>query len=416
MRTVTIADPSGYATGAAVATREASDHFGAEILRQRAARLRSAMKLRNLDALVLYSGPSWHGAGSATLGNVRYLTDVTDAWRGLTLVLPLEGEPALLLPGADTLMRQELWVGDVRVHRPVEHGRVARSIIEERCGASGRAGLVGRQEMPAPAYVELTGEQGRWAFEDADDVLGRLRMIKGPEEIARHRAAALLSDAMSDAGVESCRRPAERTWRIMADMESAARIRGAEYARTWISAAPNLEYLTRFPSDDKRQLRSGDQIMIGNYVTFDGYWGHSLRLGFKGTPTPQFRRVVQLLHEVQEAGFSKLRPGIPVGEIHRSMVKEVDRYFPGTGWGRSGHGLGLDYSDPIISDYFPDSDFAPPPTHGEVLLEPGMVLELHPGFRAPALGCNAPKIGDMCLITKDGYERLTQFPREVFEA
>lgn len=387
-----------------------------EVLEARTARLRDAARALGLDALVLYSSASWHGSGSATVGNVRYLTEVTDAWRGLVLVLPTAGEPALLLPGADTVMRQDVWVPDIRVERPVDQGRVARAILNDKVGPAGRAGIIGGSEMPAPTYQGLTEGKGRWVFEAADALLGRLRMVKGPEEIERHRIAARLSDAMCEAALAACRRRGAWTWQVMAAMESAARMRGAEYARTWISAAPNLEYLTRFPSDDKRQFQPGDQIMVGTYVTFDGYWGHALRTGFKGKVTPNFRRVVELLDEVQAAGFAKLRPGVPVAEIHTAMVETINRHFPGTAWGRSGHGLGLDYSDPIISDYFPDSDFPPPQTHGEILLEPGMVLELHPGFHAPELGCTAPKIGDMCLITETGYERLSRFPREIFDA
>ena len=46
-----------------------------------------------------------------------------------------------------------------------------------------------------------------------------------------------------------------------------------------------------------------------------------------------------------------------------------------------------------------------------IQIEPGMLLELHPNVFIPDEAAGA--IGDMVLVTEDGYEILNGFPREL---
>ena len=46
-----------------------------------------------------------------------------------------------------------------------------------------------------------------------------------------------------------------------------------------------------------------------------------------------------------------------------------------------------------------------------IQIEPGMLLELHPNVFLPNEAAGA--IGDMVLVTEDGYEILNAFPREL---
>lgn len=400
-------------------------------LRQRTARVRRAMKARGLDALVLFSYPVSVGYTSATLGNVRYLTDRTDHTLPLILVLPLATEPALVTAMSYHLQMQEqepLWIKDVRVAPvvgPVDsyrnYGVAVRRILEERCGSRGRVGLVGAGEMPAAAYLALTAPPCLWEFEGADELIARERMIKGPEEIERMRTAAQICDAMQQTALESARTPGKTAFQLLVDMEYTGRTRLAEHARVALAAGPETGFPIHFASENNRALESGDRIITAVVAVFDGYWGHSNRLGFKGRPSAQFRKVFEILLEAQEAGIAKLRPGVPLAEVPQAMLEVTHKHLPGGEFARVGHGLGLDYSEPLVSDYFRHADFlrsgqtVREPDAG-LLLEPGMVLELHPDLAAPSLGSRWAVLGDVWLVTATGGERLTQFPREIFEA
>jgi Xaa-Pro aminopeptidase len=73
-----------------------------------------------------------------------------------------------------------------------------------------------------------------------------------------------------------------------------------------------------------------------------------------------------------------------------------------------GHGLGLEYNDPMVADVlrgWSESD--------EILVQPGMIMELHPNFHTAKLGMTV--IGDMVLVTETGNEILTGLPRQLYE-
>jgi len=103
--------------------------------------------------------------------------------------------------------------------------------------------------------------------------------------------------------------------------------------------------------------------------------------------------------------------------------KILDRYYPGAReqdwyWLKTGHSLGLDYSDPILSSVFPTpaamrKDANPQGTEKGACIQimPGMLFELHPNIFLPGEATAA--IGDMVLVTETGHEILTRFPRDL---
>ena len=66
----------------------------------------------------------------------------------------------------------------------------------------------------------------------------------------------------------------------------------------------------------------------------------------------------------------------------------------------AGHGIGRDVHEPPFLGADDDT-----------LLEPGMVLDFEPTMRVAGVG--SVNIEDMVLITDNGCEPLTKFPREL---
>ena len=166
------------------------------VFEQRVARTRAEMARQELEALVIFSDPSSYGIGRSTLGHIRYLTGWTDPFSPSMLILPVEGEAALLVTMPFDLAATEesdLWVKDVRCDPPGLHGAVARVILEEREITNARVGIVGGDDMPAPVYRDLVSMPFSGDFQPADSLLLGIRVIKGPEEIELQRQAAFLA-------------------------------------------------------------------------------------------------------------------------------------------------------------------------------------------------------------------------------
>ena len=397
--------------------------IGVERLQERTQKVRKAMQASGLDALVICANPTRLGCGS-NAGSLRYLTNWTSPFDSTVLVLPLAADPVLIVGSPldqDRVVNQVLtWVRDTRVDS-LNKGAVAREIILERCGSAAKVGLVGRTVMPGPEYLALTEGATQASFADADRLVQALRLVKEAEEIELHRKAAAISDAMHEGLATRARSDDVWEWELRSAMEQAAVERRVEYGHCWLGIGPMAgDTQTYFSWENRRKLQVGDQIFSGTYVIFDGYWGHSIRGGFKGKPSAKFLQAYDILTQALEAGTTMLKPGTPVVDVARAITAAVQRHTPGIDgvWMRSGHGLGLDYAEPLVSDCFPylkawGSSGREPDT--TLLLQPGMVLELHPSLKAPDLGCNNGALGDMVLITDSGYETLTQFPREPFQ-
>ena len=397
-----------------------------EIIARRVGKVGQQMAERGLDALVVFSAPTDLGLATSTSGHIRYLSDHADKYTPSLMVLPQKGEPALVMGhfGKRGAQEKSIWVKDIREEWITpNYGRLAREFLQERGINSGRIGLVGRAEMWAPMYQGLTAEPCPWEFEDADGILAELRIIKEPQEIDLHRTAAKISDNMLYAVMNGARMPGKLGWQLMADLEYEARSMDAEYAAGWLATGPLPDFITvKLSPHNREKIQNGDRVQAGTYVTYEGYWGHGIRMGYKGKASPDLNRYFEAILEVQNAGMRELVPGKPLRAAAKAMEVAVEENCPYERGHdlmrfRPGHGLGLNYSDPLVTDAFPQPEHwsaGPESAHeSKLTVQPGMVIELHPNFSVPELGVIS--IGDMVLVTESGPELLTKIPRELFD-
>jgi Xaa-Pro aminopeptidase len=141
------------------------------------------------------------------------------------------------------------------------------------------------------------------------------------------------------------------------------------------------------PEESWRRLETGDQIISGLYLQYQGYWGHEIRMGWKGRVPDRVREHHRRMREVLEGACEEVRPGREVVDLAHYFKTALGRAFPGYGalTFRPAHGIGLDYSERPITDFFPQPYAAVKgPRPPRLLFEPGMVLELHPNVMDPA--------------------------------
>ncbi|WP_447983030.1 M24 family metallopeptidase [Nitrospira sp. Nam74] len=139
------------------------------------------------------------------------------------------------------------------------------------------------------------------------------------------------------------------------------------------------------------------------------YFADMSRTIVKGTPSPELKKLYQIVKDAQEEAITKIHDGADGAKIHQGICDRFDAagyrtgvvngrmegYFHGTG-----HGVGLDIHE------------APRISRTGSLLQEGHIVTVEPGLYYPGLG--AVRIEDMVLVTKDGCRNLTNFPK-VFE-
>jgi len=241
----------------------------------------------------------------------------------------------------------------------------------------------------------------------------RARYRKFDEEIALHREAARITDAMLEAGVAFVRAAIEAGGELPSESELASHVTGtgvrtmyAEHddvivvsplAGGLVYAGANSAFPHGLPSGYR--LRDGDAFMLSLGCAVGGRFVEGERTFVLGTPTAEQRLYHDTVRRAQEIGGAAIRPGAECRSANATCLAVIED----AGLGRfirhrQGHGIGLGMHEPPWLE-------AGDPT----LLEPGMVVSNEPGIYIP--GHAGYRISDSMLVTETGSEPLTAFPR-----
>ncbi len=237
-------------------------------------------------------------------------------------------------------------------------------------------------------------------LEDADPIFSRLRMVKDADEIAAmRRAVRITEDALG--------RTLDRFSQGMTEKEVAAELlvnllRGGAESLPFepiVVAGPNSALPHARPGD--RPAQRGDLLLFDFGVTVDGYASDITRTFAVGGIDAKLEQVYDLVLKANETGRRTAGPGVSGQAIDRAARKViVDGGYGEQFTHRTGHGLGMDGHEP---PYVVEGNTVP--------FEPGNVVTIEPGIYLPGRG--GVRIEDDVVITADGAESLTTFPREL---
>lgn len=247
----------------------------------------------------------------------------------------------------------------------------------------------------------------------ASDLIVRTRYVKFPEEIVLHREAARVTDRMLDAGVQLVTDAiaAEGELPTEAELERHVTATGtaimyAEHRNVVVASllAGGLVYSganSAFPHGlpSVNRLKAGDTFMLSLGCAVGGRFIEGERTFVLGEPTPEQRRYHDTIHAAQLLGRQTIRQGLECREANRLCLDVIRD----AGLGefirhRQGHGIGLGMHE---APWLEDGD--------ATVLEAGMVVSNEPGIYVP--GHAGYRISDSMLVTADGAEALTTFPR-----
>jgi len=157
-------------------------------------------------------------------------------------------------------------------------------------------------------------------------------------------------------------------------------------------------------------LAAGEPIVIDVFPRHkaSGYHSDMTRTFLRGDPDEEIRKRYEVTVEAMRAAFGALEPGATGEAVHDAVCDVYEdagydtlRSDPAAETGfihSTGHGVGLDVHEaPGVS---PDGEE----------LEPGHVITIEPGLYDPAVG--GIRVEDIVVVTEDGYENLTEYPKE----
>lgn len=359
---------------------------------------REAMRAAGVEAALLFDPE-----------NIFYLTGYQSIgyFTFQALLLPIYGEPVLISRRVNAYMAAitptlGAFVAVADTDDPIE--RTLQAIAEH--GGSGPIGLeMAAWYLTANAYEQLRQRSGR-EIVDWSGHVERLRIIKSPEEIARLRVAARACEAGMRAAIAACR-PGASENDVAAEMHRASIAAGSEYLGHAPLVTAGERSAVCFAMWRRRPIAQGEVVLLENGACIDRYHALLARTVVLGEPTDAMRRVADAILAGLEAVLATLRPGITSAEADAACRGAIaaagfgDRFVHRTAYG-VGIGFPPNWSEGKALALRPDD-----PT----VLRPGMTFHCVPSIFGGEFGMC---FSETVLVTDDGCEVLTDFPRGLF--
>ncbi|WP_342510663.1 Xaa-Pro peptidase family protein [Sporosarcina sp. FSL K6-1522] len=237
-------------------------------------------------------------------------------------------------------------------------------------------------------------------FTRLDEQLNTMRNIKSEDELDNLRKAAALADYAIEVG---CREIAEgkTELEILMAIEFEMKKKGAEKMAfdTMVLSGPKTASPHGTPGD--RKIQQGDFILFDLGVVYNGYCSDITRTVAFGEPSEDMRKIYETVRQAEQAAVDFVRPGVQamaIDKAARDVIEDAGygQYFTH----RVGHGLGISVHE------FPSVTGT-----NELALEEGMVFTIEPGIYHPEI--TGVRIEDDVVVTADGVEVLTKFPKEL---
>ncbi|CAN7245816.1 M24 family metallopeptidase [Mesorhizobium caraganae] len=298
---------------------------------------------------------------------------------------------------------------ETHVHSPVLSAYdIMADIVKEVGGEKARIGVeMGGYYYPARAHADFLRALPYAEFVDADLLVGWIRLKKSPAEVDIMRDAGKIADAAMkrvidtiEVGIREC------------DIAAAAyhqQVSGtAEFGGDYPCCPPDLCIGER--SIAPHATWTDDRVPGSTVVNLElsgcrhRYQVNLARTVVVGTISPAFRALSDIAVEALNAGLDAIRPGRTCSDVFDAFQRTL-----------SCHGIEKD------SRIGYPTGIAFPPAVGErtasirrgdrTILEPGMVFHMMPGLW---LGNAGITITQSFAVTDNGFEPLTETPRELF--
>lgn len=152
----------------------------------------------------------------------------------------------------------------------------------------------------------------------------------------------------------------------------------------------------------ERVIGKNDIVFIDFGVVYKGYHSDITRTILMNPKDEKAVSLYRLVYEAQKKALEMIKPGVEIKALDvaaRGYIAEHD--FGDNFVHGLGHGVGLKiHEKPFVNQ------------RAKGKLKKNMVITIEPGVYLPGYG--GVRIEDTVLVTRDGYQLLTQTPKEIY--
>lgn len=329
------------------------------------------------------------------------------------LIVRPDRAPVVVTP----LMESEMvgamtWVGTVETWEDAGSNRW-ENVLGRVLGANPGRVAVERAALPSIVRNWFDEALPELMLEDVAPVLGKMRMVKSPAEIAIMRQAGQIAGAMMAAAEGALAEGAPEYEAALAVINAGTRkAAGFLTDKGWEAfVSPMIHNLQVMQSGrdtsmvhrraSVKRFETGDPVYFCfcNMAEFKQYKLGFDRMFFIREVSDDAARVQQAAIDAQAAAVAAIRPGVTAESVAEAAnVVYAARGYE-TGY-RTGRSIGMSYLE------------APELKAGDTtILQPGMTFAVDGGISVD--GAYGGRIGDSVVVTETGCEFLTDYPRRL---
>lgn len=318
--------------------------------------------------------------------------------RFLGLLLSSAKDPVLIVPALDANAAEAAsTVKNIVTHQDTDNPYLL--LKEQIQGTAGTLALE-KDQLTVSRYEQLRQHVNADRIEDVGLALRDLRIRKSAEEVKIIKHAVRLVEDVLTQGLTRVKIGVSEL-ELVAELEYLMKKLGADAPSfaTMVLSGPNTALPHGVPG--ARRIEAGDLLMFNLGVYAGGYASDITRTFAVGDLKREAVNIYETVLAANLAGIQAVKPGVTYGSIDQAARKVIDDAGYGDAFvHRLGHGLGMD-----VHEY--------PSVHGlnQDILQPGAVFTIEPGIYLQGVG--GVRIEDDVIVTGDGVEVLTSFPKEL---
>lgn len=231
-------------------------------------------------------------------------------------------------------------------------------------------------------------------------IVEELRIIKDKKEVECIKKAAAIADKAFEHMLHFIK-PGMTEREIGLELEFFMKKAGAkDLSFTSIIASGIRSSLPHGSATDK-VVNEGEFLTLDFGCIVEGYCSDMTRTIVIGKPSEKMLEIYNTVLEAEERALKAIKPGISGAELDKIARDYITEKGYGSYFGHGlGHGVGRQIHEMPHVNY-----------RGTNALKVGMVITDEPGIYIPDFG--GVRIEDLILITEEGYEVLSNSPKEL---